>query len=62
MIPRKPASRKNEVSTSSAIMGPMAGPASWPNLAKLKPNSKDRTIPVTTPTPNAIAKMPSQKR
>ena len=27
IIPRKPASRKNEVRTSSAIIGPIAGPA-----------------------------------
>jgi hypothetical protein len=62
MIPRKPASRKKAVRTSRAIIGPIAGPAIWANLEKPRPNSNDSTIPVTTPTPKLMAKMPSQKR
>ena len=51
IMPKKPASKKKEVRTSSPIIGPIAGPAICPNLAKPRPNSNDRTIPVTTPTP-----------
>ena len=62
MMPRKPASRKNEVSTSRPISGPMTGPASCENFAKASPNSNDSTMPVTTPTAKLIAKMFSQDR
>src|ERR1700682_1718365 len=60
MIPRNPASRKNEVSTSRAINGPMTDPAIWENREKVSPNSNDSTIPVTTPIAKLIAKMFSQ--
>jgi len=62
MIPRKPASRKKAVSTSYPNSEPITGPASCANFAKFVPNSNAITMPVTTPTPKPMAKMPSQKR
>ena len=60
MIPRNPPSRKNAVSTSYAINGPMTDPAIWENREKVSPNSNESTIPLTTPIAKLIAKMFSQ--
>src|SRR6266446_4897607 len=57
---QKPCLRKKAVNTSSAISGPMAGPAICAKRANPRPNSQESTIPVTTPIPKPMAKMLSQ--
>src|SRR5690606_1241465 len=56
IMPKKPASRKNAVSTSYAISGPSTAPVMRENSEKLVPNSYDSTMPDTTPIPKVIAK------
>ena len=62
MIPMNPASRKNAVTTSMPMIGPMMGPVACANFPQLSPNSKVMTVPLTTPSAKPSAKMRFQNR
>ena len=62
ITPRKLASRKNAVSTSYDSSGPRMAPARSLSTAQLVPNWKLMTMPLTTPMPNEIAKILTQKK
>ncbi len=57
-----PASTKNAVTTSIAMIGPMIGPVTRENTPQLRPNSKVSTAPATTPRANPTPKIRRQNR